>query len=138
LSHFHDFVDILQKNFYSETADVRVTFIQENHFFIYAGKSLKYCLGSYLRLKDLVFTRGPPYDPQPLETFLKETVGEQTLMSEFKVPRVLLTSVIANRWPTELYLFRNYDGPTTERVKDEAEWLPWNSRKNVYVAIIVD
>jgi hypothetical protein len=79
---------------------------------ILSGKSMRYCLGTFLKLKDDVFNEMlPPYEAAPLEKFLKEVFGEQTTLSQCTSPRVIVTSVMADRWPTKLHMFRNYDGP---------------------------
>jgi calcium-independent phospholipase A2 len=93
-----------------------------------SGKSLCYCFGTYLRLKDEVFGELlPPYDPDPLEKFLQEVYGETTTMNEVdNWPRVAIAAVLADRWPAELHLFRNYSGPQeVSEAKDgdsEPEW----------------
>lgn len=96
----------------------------------HAGKSLRYCLGTYLRLKDEVFAELlPPYDPEPLEGFLREIYGGTRTMKELdKQPRVMLTTVLADRWPSELHLFRNYEGPEEILQAKEADpSLEWSS-----------
>jgi calcium-independent phospholipase A2 len=78
------------------------------------GKSMRYCLGAYLTLKDDVFEKQkPPYDATPLEKFLKEVFGEQAILSQYTSPRIIVTSVLADRWPTKLHMFRNYKAPKT-------------------------
>ena len=87
------------------------------------GISLRRCLGAYLRLKNDVFAGSPPYDPGPLEAFLREILGDTTTMSKCTTPRVMITSLMADRWPTELHLFRNYQGPAEDDdVKDGLQW----------------
>ena len=48
-----------------------------------------------------------PYSHIPLETNLKELYGESKLHDK-PYPRVLVTTVVADRQPTDLYLFRSY------------------------------
>lgn len=73
-----------------------------------SGKSVRYMQGLYFRLKDLVFLGRRPYDEKPLEEILKKEFGEETVMSDIKHVRVVVTGVLADRSPADLHLFRNY------------------------------
>ncbi|XP_067929343.1 85/88 kDa calcium-independent phospholipase A2-like [Watersipora subatra] len=75
------------------------------------GRDARYCLGLYFKLKNQVFCGGKPYSADILEAVLKEEFGENTLMSELPSPRVMVTSLLADRFPPELHLFRNYHNP---------------------------
>lgn len=88
---------------------------------------MKQCFSAYLRLKDAVFTGNPPYDPAALETFLREMFGDNVKMSECPpTPRIAVTSLRVDCWPTQLHLFRNYSPPLpSQRQLDEAEGLCW-------------
>ena len=48
-----------------------------------------------------------PYSHIPLESNLKELYGE-TKLHDITYPRVMVTTVVADRQPTDLYLFRSY------------------------------
>lgn len=61
----------------------------------------------YLRLKDDCFNGKRPYNEAPLENCLKELFGEKRLL-DFNEPRVFVTSVLADRQPADLFLFRSY------------------------------
>ena len=62
----------------------------------------------YLRLKDLAFVGSRPYPSENLENVLKENLGEFTVMSDIKNPKIMVTGVMADRKPVDLHLFRNY------------------------------
>ena len=97
----------------------------------FSGRSLRYCLGTYLRLKDEIFNElMPPYDPERLEALLREVFGETTTMSDVdRWPRVAVTTVMADRWPAELHLFRNYQGPEEILGGDDIDpKLKWSSK----------
>ncbi|KAI5627630.1 85/88 kDa calcium-independent phospholipase A2 isoform X1 [Silurus asotus] len=79
------------------------------------GKSMEYLRCLYFRMKDQVFKGSRPYESGPLEDFLKQEFGEETKMTEVKYPKVMVTSVLADRHPGELHIFRNYEAPTTQR-----------------------
>ncbi|KAJ8263921.1 hypothetical protein GJAV_G00143100 [Gymnothorax javanicus] len=79
------------------------------------GKSMEYLRCLYFRMKDQVFRGSRPYESGPLEEFLKKEFGENTKMTDVKHPRVMVTSVLADRHPGELHLFRNYDPPALTR-----------------------
>lgn len=72
------------------------------------GKTMKQCMCLYLRMKDSAFVGSRPYSSDPLETVLKENLGEYTVMSEIKHPKIMVTAVMADRKPVDLHLFRNY------------------------------
>ncbi|KAJ8263919.1 hypothetical protein GJAV_G00143080 [Gymnothorax javanicus] len=75
------------------------------------GKSMEYLRRLYFRLKGDVF-KGSIYDnSRSLEKLLKREFGEDTNMHDVKHPRVIVTSVLADRHPPELHLFRNYAHP---------------------------
>lgn len=79
------------------------------------GKSMEYLRCLYFRMKEQVFKGSRPYESAPLEDFLKKEFGENTKMTDVKHPRVMVTSVLADRHPGELHIFRNYDPPSTHR-----------------------
>ncbi|KAJ8957044.1 hypothetical protein NQ314_006603 [Rhamnusium bicolor] len=93
---------------------------------IASGKTMKECLCLYFRLKEVTFVGKRPYSSESLENILKETFGTDTVMSDIKYPRVMVTGVLADRKPVELHLFRNYTSPNDilEVVHDSPYELP--------------
>ncbi|XP_077936065.1 85/88 kDa calcium-independent phospholipase A2 isoform X4 [Gasterosteus aculeatus] len=79
------------------------------------GKSMEYLLCLYFRMKEQVFKGSRPYESAPLEDFLKKEFGEDTKMTDVCYPRVMVTSVLADRHPGELHIFRNYNRPSVSR-----------------------
>ncbi|XP_077427953.1 85/88 kDa calcium-independent phospholipase A2 isoform X2 [Vanacampus margaritifer] len=79
------------------------------------GKSMEYLRCLYFRMKEQVFRGSRPYESAPLEDFLKKEFGENTKMADVQYPRVMVTSVLADRHPGELHIFRNYDRPSVRR-----------------------
>lgn len=79
------------------------------------GKSMEYLRCLYFRMKEQVFKGSRPYESAPLEDFLKKEFGENTKMADVQYPRVMVTSVLADRHPGELHIFRNYDPPSVRR-----------------------
>ncbi|XP_073334307.1 85/88 kDa calcium-independent phospholipase A2 isoform X1 [Pagrus major] len=79
------------------------------------GKSMEYLRCLYFRMKEQVFRGSRPYESAPLEDFLKKEFGENTKMTDVRYPRVMVTSVLADRHPGELHIFRNYDLPSVRR-----------------------
>lgn len=68
------------------------------------------CQSIYFRLKDKVFSGPRPYDSKPMEDFLKNVFGEDTTLGDMQHPcKVIIPSVLADRRPAKLHLFRNYD-----------------------------
>ncbi|XP_035992560.1 85/88 kDa calcium-independent phospholipase A2-like [Fundulus heteroclitus] len=79
------------------------------------GKSMEYLRCLYFRMKEQVFKGSRPYESAPLEDFLKKEFGENTKMTDIRFPRVMVTSVLADRHPGELHIFRNYNPPSLKR-----------------------
>ncbi|KAK1129737.1 hypothetical protein K0M31_019451 [Melipona bicolor] len=77
-----------------------------------AGKSLRECQGLYFRIKEEAFIGTRPYSNEGLEKVLKDCLGANTVMSDIKNPKIMITAVLADKKPVDLYLFRNYDAPS--------------------------
>lgn len=73
-----------------------------------AGKTTRQCLCLYLKMKEQTFVGSRPYPSENLESLLKETLGPNTVMTDIKYPRLMITAVMADRKPVDLHLFRNY------------------------------
>lgn len=105
------------------------------------GKPLAYIRGMYFRLKDTVFKGSRPYSSKPFEDLLKYEFGDM-VMKDIKHPKVIVTAVLVDRFPTELYLFRNYEhtlsirtefkGPNekSEPMKPPQEQLLWKCARS--------
>lgn len=78
---------------------------------IASGKTMKECQCLYFRLKEKTFIGSRPYCSENLENVMKETFGSETVMSDIRHPKVMVTGVLADRKPAELHLFRNYNSP---------------------------
>ncbi|XP_039429871.1 85/88 kDa calcium-independent phospholipase A2 isoform X5 [Culex pipiens pallens] len=72
------------------------------------GKTMKQCMCLYLRMKDQAFVGSRPYPSDLLESVLKEQLGEFTVMTDIKYPKLMVTGVMADRKPVDLHIFRNY------------------------------
>ncbi|CAH0547476.1 unnamed protein product [Brassicogethes aeneus] len=79
---------------------------------IASGKTMQECLCLYFRLKEMTFVGIRPYSSEALENILKDTFGTETVMSDIRHPKLMITGVLADRKPVELHLFRNYDSPS--------------------------
>ncbi|KAH1008810.1 hypothetical protein HUJ05_009332 [Dendroctonus ponderosae] len=78
---------------------------------IAAGKTMKDCQCLYFRLKEKTFIGGRPYCSENLENVMKDTFGPETVMSDIRFPKVMVTGLLVDRKPAELHLFRNYNSP---------------------------
>uniref|UniRef100_A0AAZ3QAH1 phospholipase A2 n=1 Tax=Oncorhynchus tshawytscha TaxID=74940 RepID=A0AAZ3QAH1_ONCTS len=94
------------------------------------GKDMEYLRCLYFRMKEQVFKGSRPYESAPLEDFLKKEFGENTMMTDVRHPRVMVTSVLADRHPGELHLFRNYDPPSLPRERPYAEQVVWRAARS--------
>lgn len=113
---------------------------------IAVGKPLPYMRGLYFRLKDQVFVGSRPYDSVPFEELLRKEFGDTRVMTEIKHPKVIVTGVLADRFPPELHLFRTYqpslDRPAEtkgknevfERVPPPSEQLIWKAARSTGAA----
>ncbi|XP_065359483.1 85/88 kDa calcium-independent phospholipase A2 isoform X2 [Calliphora vicina] len=72
------------------------------------GKTMRQCMGLYLRMKEQCFVGSRPYPSETFEAILKDNLGEFTVMTDIKHPKVMVTGVMADRKPVDLHLFRNY------------------------------
>lgn len=73
-----------------------------------SGKTMRQCMCLYLRMKDQAFVGSRPYASDNLEALLKESLGEYSVMTDIKHPKIMVTGVMADRKPVDLHLFRNY------------------------------
>lgn len=73
-----------------------------------SGKTMRQCMCMYLRMKDQAFVGSRPYASDNLEALLKESLGEYSVMTDIKHPKIMVTGVMADRKPVDLHLFRNY------------------------------
>lgn len=64
-------------------------------------------------VKDEVFSGGRPYNSKFLERVLKRTYGPTTRLSDVKDRKLAVTTVMADREPCQLRLFRNYKSPAS-------------------------
>ncbi|XP_046827551.1 85/88 kDa calcium-independent phospholipase A2 [Vespa crabro] len=77
-----------------------------------SGKSLKECQALYFRIKEDAFVGFRPYNSEDLENILKDCLGPETVMADIERPKLMITSVLADRKPVDLHLFRNYESPS--------------------------
>lgn len=73
-----------------------------------AGKTMKQCMCLYLRMKEQAFVGSRPYASDNLENLLKDNLGANTVMTDIKHPKLMITGVMADRKPVDLHFFRNY------------------------------
>lgn len=88
------------------------------------GTSLTALRRNCFDVKDEVFCGNKPYNSKFLERVLKRTFGASTRMSDSKVRRLAVTTVLADRDPCQLRFFRNYKSPADllEMHGYSAEW----------------
>lgn len=72
------------------------------------GKTMRQCMGLYLRMKEQCFVGSRPYNSEYFEAILKDNLGEFNVMTDIKHPKIMVTGVMADRKPVDLHLFRNY------------------------------
>lgn len=72
------------------------------------GKTLRQCMGIYFLMKEQCFVGSRPYPSEKFETILKDSLGEYTVMTDIKHPKIMISGVMADRKPVDLHFFRNY------------------------------
>ncbi|OQR80199.1 85 kDa calcium-independent phospholipase A2-like [Tropilaelaps mercedesae] len=93
-----------------------------------SGRSLDEVFRSAFRLKEKFIVGPRPYDTDGVEEYLKKELGDEAKFSDISKPRIAVTAVNAESWPTQLKLFRNYDSPrsllegTPEPPDNECLW----------------
>ncbi|KFD57326.1 hypothetical protein M513_01837 [Trichuris suis] len=71
----------------------------------------------YLRMKDLLFEdHKRPYDSDAMERHIKEHIGLETRMTDISKPKMIITSVLAQKHPVKLHIFRSYTLPGEDRI----------------------
>lgn len=75
------------------------------------GTSLQQLRRVCFDVKDEVFSGNKPYNAKFLERVLKRTYGPTTRMSAVTNKKIAVTTVLANRDPCQLRIFRNYKSP---------------------------
>ncbi|KFD72712.1 hypothetical protein M514_01837 [Trichuris suis] len=81
------------------------------------GKTLRECQMVYLRMKDLLFEdHKRPYDSDAMERHIKEHIGLETRMTDISKPKMIITSVLAQKHPVKLHIFRSYTLPGEDRI----------------------
>ncbi|KAL3312533.1 85/88 kDa calcium-independent phospholipase A2 [Cichlidogyrus casuarinus] len=75
------------------------------------GKCCRYCRSMYFGFKDSVFNGKRPYDSTNFENLMRQEFGENTKMTELSFLKIAVTTLLADRFPPILHLFRNYQNP---------------------------
>lgn len=71
---------------------------------------LEMCLALFLFMKDQVFIDGRVYPSEPIETLLKQFLGDTTRMSDLDENlKIIITATLADKKQLEPILFRNYE-----------------------------
>ncbi|CAH8565248.1 unnamed protein product [Schistosoma turkestanicum] len=102
--------------------------------FVISGKCLHCCRTLLFRFKDLVFCGKRPYPPEPLETLMRDEFGDYTVMTDLKTVRVAVTTLVSDRCPPVLHMFRNYKSPRA-RIQQILETRQYGSKSSVYQPI---
>ncbi|KRZ53007.1 85/88 kDa calcium-independent phospholipase A2 [Trichinella nativa] len=76
------------------------------------GMSLRDCQKIYLRMKDCLFEgRIRPYQSDAFEQLIKANIGETSKITDIVSPKLIITTVLAEKHPVQLHMFRNYTLP---------------------------
>ncbi|ESO07841.1 hypothetical protein HELRODRAFT_92371, partial [Helobdella robusta] len=75
------------------------------------GMSLLQIMEMYFKFKEMMFHGARPYDTEKLEKYLKQEFGENVRLGDLVGPKIMLMSVLADRMPAELHIFKNYEIP---------------------------
>ncbi|XP_055335151.1 85/88 kDa calcium-independent phospholipase A2-like [Paramacrobiotus metropolitanus] len=75
------------------------------------GKDMRHCMALYFRMKDKIFVGSRPYPAETFESVLQEEFGADRKMTDIVGTKVLIPSLLVDRHPPALHMFRNYDHP---------------------------
>ena len=66
------------------------------------------CRSLCLKCAEDVCVGTPTFSPESMDEYLKESFGDELAMADSEKPRAIITSVVADKNPPVLHLFRNY------------------------------
>lgn len=89
-----------------------------------ANASLEATRASLFKAGDEICTQAPTFPSGVVAKTSMETYGKDTKMTEVEKPRVIVTTVLADRNPPALHLMCNY-GEARNEQKPPSEWKVW-------------
>ena len=89
-----------------------------------ANASLEATRASLFKAGDEICTKSPTFPNEVVSNTSKETYGEDTRMTDVEKPRVIISTVLADRNPPALHLMCNY-GEAKNEQKSPSEWRAW-------------
>ena len=89
-----------------------------------ANATLEATRASLFKAGDEICTQAPTFPARVVAKTSKETYGKDTGMTEVENPRVIITTVLADRNPPALHLMCNY-GEARNEQKPPSEWKVW-------------
>ena len=89
-----------------------------------ANASLEATRASLFKAGDEICTQLPTFPSGVVAKTSMETYGKDTLMTDVKKPRVIVTTVLADRNPPALHMMCNY-GEARNEQKPPSEWKVW-------------
>lgn len=92
------------------------------------GASLEATMASQFKASELISELSPTFPDEEVSRMTKEVYGKDTLITDVQTPRVIITSVLADRNPPTLHLICNYGEPRNDQ-KAPQEWKVWEAGK---------
>lgn len=89
-----------------------------------AGASLEATRASLFKAGDEICTRPPTFPDEVVSHTSRQTYGKDSLITDTKKPRLIVTTVLADRNPPALHLMCNY-GEARNGQKPPNEWKVW-------------
>ena len=89
-----------------------------------ANASLEATRASLFKAGDEICTQSPTFPSGVVAKTAMETYGKDTVMTDVEKPRVIVTTVLADRNPPALHMMCNY-GAARNKQKPPSEWKVW-------------
>ncbi len=89
-----------------------------------ANASLEATRASLFKTGDIFYAFKPTFPSRVIERSAKDTYGKDTVMTNVQKPRVIITTVLADRNPPALHMICNY-GEAKNDQKPPSEWKAW-------------
>ena len=95
---------------------------------VYASAHPELCRAACLKLAEEAFEGTPTYPSCQIERCLKHVYGSEILLSDKKVPRVIVPTVLGDTLPPKLHLMTNYGG-SRDGMKGPEERKVWEAAR---------
>ena len=83
-------------------------------------------LAAQFKISEVISRLSPTFPDEAISKMIKEIYGNDTMMTDVQMPRVIIPTVLADRNPPMLHLICNYGKPRNSQ-KSPHEWKVWEA-----------